>query len=101
LLNARISVQSLVVMATHCWLFWLTFIGSNVTGPQLKITVSVAPGDPSVWGLTKCQMPVPLHLVPTKSLANSAARAGVATATRASTDINNVKFVVRFICILF
>ena len=51
------------------------------------------------WLWTKCQVPVPLYVAPI-SFFKSAARA-CATATRASTESNNLRIVVRFICILF
>src|SRR5438876_7914440 len=94
--DALISVQVPVVSTRNCWLpFGLTLNAVTVCVPQLNVAVSV-PGAPKkpTWLLTKCQLPVPLHVAPI-SFFKSAARA-CATATRASTDSNNVKFVFRF-----
>jgi hypothetical protein len=98
---AFISVQLPVVWTMNCWLpFGLTLNAVTVSVPQLNCATSVPTGCPGpTWLLTKCQVPVPLHVAPILPGFKSAARA-CATATRASADSNNVKFVVRFIFVV-
>src|SRR5260370_6822952 len=76
--DAAKSMQLPVVWTTNCWLpFGLTLNAVTVSMPQLNVAVSVPAGSTApTWLLTKCQVPVPLHVAP-MSLLKSAARARV------------------------
>ena len=76
--NATLSMQLPVVWTTNFWLpFGLTLNAVTPSVPQLK-TAMRSPGGirAPTWLLAKCQVPIPLHLMPTGS-SSTAARAGV------------------------
>ena len=62
--NATLSMQLPVVWTTNCWLpFGLTLNAIAVSVPQLKTATIVAGANTApTWLLTKCQVPVPLHV---------------------------------------